>query len=79
MMVGMIAFWLLIPAGIVWLLLGRPQRQIGNARDSALRILEERVARGEIDGEPRGASRGARPAGGAPSLASRITTRNSGT
>jgi uncharacterized membrane protein len=50
MMIGMLVFWLLIPAIIVWLLLDRRQVQSSSA-DHALRILEERFARGEIDAE----------------------------
>ena len=49
MMIGMLAFWLLIPAAI-WLMAG--QQQKGQDRgDDPLRILEERFARGEIDAE----------------------------
>lgn len=52
MMMGMMAFWLLIPAAVVWMLRGQPsQSDPKEAPDSALRILEGRFARGEIDAE----------------------------
>ena len=48
----MILFWVLLIAGTVWLVLAvsrqSAQRQ-GSAGSSALAILEERLARGEID------------------------------
>jgi uncharacterized membrane protein len=50
MMMGMMAFWLLIPAAAVWLLRGQARNDLKDA-DGALRILEERFARGEIDAE----------------------------
>lgn len=48
----MLFFWVFVIAGIVWLVLafGRPQLR-GGGETSALRILEERLARGEIDVE----------------------------
>ena len=51
MMMGMMFFWLLIPAAAVWLLRGQSQGGAQEAPDDALRILEERFARGEIDAE----------------------------
>lgn len=50
--VFMILFWILIIAGTVWLVLavsGQTARRQDGERSSALRILEERLARGEID------------------------------
>jgi putative membrane protein len=52
----MLAFWVFVIAGIVWLILTLSrsqgsQAQLGDTRGSALRILEERLARGEIDAE----------------------------
>ena len=53
----MMAFWMLfsvfVVAGIVWLVLApsRSQTRVGDGTSSALRILEERLARGEIDAE----------------------------
>ena len=48
----MILFWVLLIAGTVWLVLAvsrqSAQRQ-GSAGSSALAILEDRLARGEID------------------------------
>lgn len=48
----MLAFWVFVIAGIVWLVLtfGRPQQR-GGGETSAMHILEERLARGEIDVE----------------------------
>jgi uncharacterized membrane protein len=51
MMMGMMAFWLLIPAVLVWALRGQPQNDPKEAPDGALQILEDRFARGEIDAE----------------------------
>ena len=51
MMIGMMAFWLLLPVAAIWLLSDRAQRDPAARRDGALRILEERFARGEIDAE----------------------------
>lgn len=48
----MILFWVLIVAGTVWLVLtvsGQTARRQDGERGGALRILEERLARGEID------------------------------
>lgn len=53
----MMGFWILflvfIVAGTVWLVstFGRPQPRMGDGASSAVRILEERLARGEIDAE----------------------------
>lgn len=52
----MLAFWVFVVAGIVWLVLTLArshgsQAPLGDTRSSALRILEERLARGEIDAE----------------------------
>ncbi len=49
----MMLFWVFVIAGIVWLVLAlaRPQLRGGGDEPSALRILEERLARGEIDVE----------------------------
>jgi putative membrane protein len=52
----MLAFWVFVIAGIVWLILTLSrsqgsQSQLGDTKSSALRILEERLARGEIDAE----------------------------
>ena len=49
----MLLFWIFVIAGIVWLVLAlsRQQHRGGGGESSALRILEERVARGEIDTE----------------------------
>ncbi len=49
---GMILFWVFLIAGTVWLVLavsGQQGRRQGEERGSAFRILEERLARGEID------------------------------
>ena len=48
MMMGMLAFWLLIPLAAVWLLRGDGSSDRTDP-DRALRILQERFARGEID------------------------------
>lgn len=48
----MLLFWIFLIAGTVWLVLaasGQAGRQAGTERGAALRILEERLARGEID------------------------------
>lgn len=48
----MLLFWIFAIAGIVWLVLLLSQSQVrGGGQSSALRILEERLARGEIDAE----------------------------
>jgi putative membrane protein len=51
--VFMMLFWVFVVAGIVWLVLALSQSQarVGGGASSALRILEERLARGEIDAE----------------------------
>ena len=48
----MLLFWIFVIAGIVWLVLTLSRQQqfrSGGAESSALRILEERLARGEIE------------------------------
>lgn len=51
----MLLFWVLLIAGTVWLVLAisgrtqQTQQQQTTTRSSALAILEERLARGEID------------------------------
>ncbi len=49
----MMLFWVFVIALIVWLALtlGRSQLRGNDGQSSALRILEERLARGEIDAE----------------------------
>jgi putative membrane protein len=48
----MLLFWVFVIAGIVWLVLTLSRTQPrGGEESSALRILEERLARGEIDPE----------------------------
>ncbi len=51
----MLLFWIFVIAGIVWLVLALSRQQHvrggGGGESSALRILEERLARGEIDTE----------------------------
>jgi putative membrane protein len=50
----MLLFCIFVIAGIVWLVLAlsRPQRvRGGGGESSALRILEERLARGDLDTE----------------------------
>ncbi len=49
----MLIFWIFVIAGLVWLVLTVTQAQSrpGSEGDAALRILEERLARGEIDVE----------------------------
>ena len=50
----MALFWIFVIAGIVWLglALGRSQaRASDDGRNAAVRILEERLARGDIDAE----------------------------
>ncbi len=48
----MVAWWVLVVAGIVWLALTLTRSQSASPdTSSALRILEERLARGEIDTE----------------------------
>ncbi len=50
----MLLFWVFAIAGIVWLVLAISRSSFprgGGGESSALRILEERLARGEIDAE----------------------------
>ena len=49
----MLLFWIFLIAGVVWfvLTLSRQQQVRDGDAGSALRILEERLARGEIDPE----------------------------
>lgn len=50
----MMLFWVFVIAGIVWLVLTlsrQQQARSGGGESSAMRILEERLARGEIDAE----------------------------
>lgn len=48
----MVAWWVFVVAGIVWLVLTLTRAQGAPPGTSgALRILEERLARGEIDAE----------------------------
>lgn len=51
----MVLFWVFVIAAVVWLVLalGRSQARPadGSSSSSARRILEERLARGEIDAE----------------------------
>jgi putative membrane protein len=48
----MLLFWVFVIAGSVWLVLTLSRTQgRGGEESSALRILEERLARGEIDPE----------------------------
>jgi putative membrane protein len=49
--IAWIAFWVLLILGIVALVRGRPAGYGGGARNEALRIVEERYARGEISRE----------------------------
>ena len=52
-MLFMIVFWVFVIAGAIWLALtlARPRTERGSSGSSALGILEERLARGEIDVE----------------------------
>ena len=48
----MLLFWVFAIAGIVWLVLALSRSQVrGGGESSALRILEERLARGEIEAD----------------------------
>ncbi len=49
----MLLFWVFVIALAVWVVqaLGRSQTRDGGATSAALRILEERLARGELDAE----------------------------
>lgn len=50
--VSMLLFWVLIIAGVVWLVRGRPYGPPGaGSVDSALEILRRRYASGEISKE----------------------------
>ena len=53
MMLFWVLFWVFVVAGIVWLALTLSRSQAGSdgGASSARRILEERLARGEIDAE----------------------------
>ena len=63
----MVLFWVFVIAGIVWLVLtlSRSQtRASDEGRGAAVRILEERLARGEIDAEEFRTRRAALEGGG---------------
>ena len=51
----MVLFWIFVIAGTVWLVLAFGRSQTAGAsedgRSAAVRILEERLARGDIDAE----------------------------
>ena len=47
----MMLFWVFVVAGVLWLILAAARPQAGSRGDDALRILEERLARGEISPE----------------------------
>jgi putative membrane protein len=48
----MLLFWVFVIAGILWLVLTLSRTQMrGGEESSALRILEDRLARGDIDPE----------------------------
>lgn len=48
----MLIFWVFVIAGIIWLVLTLSRQQQARGGDSgAMRILDERLARGEIDAE----------------------------
>lgn len=49
MWVGMLAFWALIIWAIYLMLVGASRRDVGESRNRAHHILDERLARGEID------------------------------
>lgn len=53
MMIGMVLFGILVIAGILWLAdgLDGPRGSFGGRDSAGLRILQERLARGEIDAE----------------------------
>ena len=53
MMAFWMLFWVFVVAGIVWLVLAlsRSQTRLRDGTGSALHILEERLARGDIDAE----------------------------
>ena len=63
----MVLFWVFVIAGIVWLVLTLTRsttRANDDGRSSAVRILEERLARGEIDAEEFRTRRAALEGGG---------------
>ena len=47
----MMLFWVFVVAGFIWVVLSTTRGQAAPRDDGALRILEERLARGEIDAE----------------------------
>ena len=49
MMIGMLAFWVLVIVGIVWLVRNAAAGGGAVKRASAREVLDERLARGEID------------------------------
>lgn len=51
MAIGMIVFWGLVIAGIVWLMRSTPWRSIGHRDGSALDLLDRRFAAGEMSVE----------------------------
>ena len=51
MWVGMLAFWALIIWAVYWMLVGVTRRDVGESPNRARRILDERLARCEIDTE----------------------------
>ena len=53
MMAAMVLFWVFVVAGIAWLALtlNRQQTRPTDSTSSAVKIHEERLARGEIDAE----------------------------
>lgn len=51
MMVGMVAFWAIVIYGIVWLVQQAARGTRGSERTSPRELLDERLARGEIDVE----------------------------
>lgn len=52
-MLFMVVFWVFVIAGAIWLALtlARPRSERGGGGSNALGILEDRLARGEIDVE----------------------------
>ena len=49
MILGMVAFWALVAAVIVWIVRSTPRPDRGEGRPDAQQLLAERFARGEID------------------------------